>query len=292
MPTTIESVPFWMLKAVALAVGASFGSFANVLIHRLPLGESIVSPGSSCPSCGKSIRWYDNIPVLSYAILMGRCRHCRTSISLRYPLVELCTAVLSLACLFLAVGRLGPLDSLGGTGLLWFFSFAFCFLLVVITFIDLEHWRIPPSLTLTGAGLGFLAAVLAGDFTGVGIVDSLVGAAVGALPVVILIEVYFRLMKREGMGYGDVMLLGMVGATFGYMSLPFIFLASSLQGLLVAVPMLVIGGRKAPPWEGEEGEDPPSEELRHAPVPFGPFIAMSALEWLFFGPTIMSWLLP
>lgn len=292
MPGMIESVPFWLLKVTALAVGAAFGSFANVLVHRLPLGESIVRPGSRCPSCSKPIGWYDNIPVISYVILLGRCRNCKASISLRYPLIELCAAVLSLACLYLAVGRLGPVDSLGGTALLWFFFFSFCLLLVAITFIDLEHWRIPPSLTLTGLGLGVLSSVLADRFTGVGIVDSLVGASLAALPVVILIEVYFRIMKREGMGYGDVMLLAMVGATFGFVSLPFIFLASSLQGLLVAVPLLLIGGRKAPPWEGEEGEDPPSEELRHAPIPFGPFIAVSALEWLFFGPTIMSWMLP
>jgi len=292
MPVTIESVPFWLLKAVSLAVGAAFGSFANVLVHRLPLGESIVRPGSHCPSCSKPIRWYDNIPIVSYAVLMGRCRGCGESISLRYPLIELCVAVLSLACLFLAVGRLGPVESLGRLAVLWFFSFSMCFLLVVITFIDLEHWRIPPVLSLTGLALGVASAWLTGSFTGVGLTESLIGVALGAIPLVILIEVYFRIMKREGMGYGDVMLLGMVGAAFGYEALPFVFLASSLQGLLVAVPVLLISGRKAPPWEGEEGEDPPPEGLRHAPIPFGPFIAVSALEWLFFGRTVMSWIMP
>ena len=296
MPDTIGPVPFWLVKAVALALGAAFGSFANVLIHRQPLGESIVRPGSRCPGCGAAIRWYDNVPLLSYVLLLGRCRSCKTTISLRYPLVELCLAVLSLACLYLALARIGAPAALGGLAALWFFPFSFCFLLVVVTFIDLEHWRIPPVFTGTGTALAVASALTLGQLSGVGIWESLVGAALGALPIVILIEAWLRLAKREAMGYGDVMLLGMVGATLGYRSLPFVFLASSLQGLLVSVPFLLLGGKAVPPWErpeaGVEAGPPEPRRLRQAPVPFGPFIALAAIEWLFFGDVLWAALMP
>ncbi len=286
MPDTIGPIPFWFLKAVVLVVGAVFGSFANVVIYRLPLGASVVRPGSRCPGCGQAIRWYDNVPVFSYVWLRGRCRACRAPISLRYPLVEICLVVLSVASLVRALAWAGPGATLAGLVAVWVFVFVFCFLLVVITFIDLEHWRIPPVLSGSGAVLGVLFAASAGDLTGVGVVASLVGAALGSLPLVLLIEGYRRLAGREGMGYGDVFLMGMVGAYLGYASLPFVFFASSLQGLLVAVPAVLARGRPTPPWEGADSEAPRS--LRHAPVPFGPFIALAALEWLFFGEWIRS----
>ncbi len=291
MPEVLGGVPWWFLKALALVLGAAFGSFANVLIYRLPTGQSLVRPGSRCPSCGQAIRWYDNIPIVSYLCLMGRCRACRASISLRYPLVELCTAVLSLASLYRATAWAGPGASLAGIASLWAFVFAFCFLLVVITFIDIEHWRIPPALSGSGALLGVLFAVSAGDLTGVRWTASLAGAALGALPLVVLIEGYRRLAGREGMGYGDVFLMGMVGAYLGYPSLPFIFFASSLQGLLVAVPAVLAKGRPTPPWERKPSEeDSPGSPraLRHVPIPFGPFIALAALEWLFFGDLVRT----
>ena len=320
MPETIEGVPFWLLKVTVLALGASFGSFANVLIYRVPLGLSIVRPASHCPGCGAAIRWYDNVPVLGWVWLMGRCRDCKAPIPIRYPLVELAMAVLSLACLYLAVMRAGGAADVPGLALLWVFPFAFCFLLVTLTFVDLAHWRIPHVFTLTGAGLGLLAAFLTPSFTGVGWKESLLGIAAGALPIAALIEVYFRLAHREGMGYGDVMLLGMIGATLGVQSLPFVFLASSLQGLLVAVPMVLIARRSpTPPWEQEGAANPPAEAaatdealvaetaaeapapeapasrtdaLRHAAVPFGPFLSLAAMEWLFFGDLFKGWLFP
>ncbi len=286
MPEAIGPIPFWFLKAVVLVVGAVFGSFANVVIHRLPRGASIVKPGSRCPGCGGAIRWYDNIPVISYLALRGRCRACRAPISLRYPLVEICLAVLSLASLLRALAWAGPGPTLPGLLAVWAFVFAFCFLLVVITFIDLEHWRIPPVLSVPGSALGVLFAAAAGDLTGVGVVASLAGAALGSLPLVLLIEGYRRFAGREGMGYGDVFLMAMVGATLGYASLPFVFFASSLQGLLVAVPAVLARRSPTPPWETPGSEAP--RGLRHAPVPFGPFIALAALEWLFFGELIRS----
>jgi leader peptidase (prepilin peptidase)/N-methyltransferase len=296
MPDTIGNVPLWLVKAVVLALGASF---ANVLVHRVPKGESIVRPGSRCPSCGKAIRWFDNVPVLSYVLLLGRCRSCKATISLRYPLIELCVAVLSLASFYLGLSR-APMDpDLGAAALLWFFPFAFCYLLVVVTFIDLEHFRIPYVFVAIGVVLAFLSAGFADAFSGVGLLDAGLGLVAGAVPFVLVIEVYLFVTKREGGGYGDVALLAMVGATLGYKALPFVLLAASLQGLLVMFPYLVFGGKSEPPWEKgdatEPASDTPAEEkppprrsLRHIPVPFGPFIALGAMEWLFFGKWIES----
>ena len=309
MPDTIEGIPFWLFKVTVLLLGGAFGSFANVLVHRVPKGLSIVSPGSSCPGCGASIRWYDNVPVLGWLMLGGKCRDCRATISIRYPLVELSMAVLSLACLYLAVMRSGGLADVAGLAVLWVFPFAFCFLLVTLTFVDLEHWRIPHVFTLVGTALGIAAALLTPTFTDVGWKESLSGMVLGALPIAIMIEVYFRLTRREGMGYGDVMLLGMIGATLGILSLPFIFLASSIQGLLVAVPMVLVARRSpTPPWEVEAADaqsvvdaqsadespeyEPRTASLRHAAVPFGPFLSLAALEWLFFGDLLKGWFVP
>jgi leader peptidase (prepilin peptidase)/N-methyltransferase len=294
MPETVDGVPLWLLKITVLALGAAFGSFANVLVHRVPLGQSIVRPASRCPCCGASIRWHDNVPILGWIWLGGKCRDCRAAISIRYPLVELVMAVLSLACLYLAVMRSGGMADVAGLAPLWAFPFAFCFLLVTLTFIDLQHWRIPHVFTVTGAAIGLASALLISTFSGVDWKDSLIGLVVGALPVVIIIEVYFRLTRREGMGYGDVMLLGMIGATLGVQSLPFVFLASSVQGLLVAVPMVLIARRSPqPPWEADQDPSQPhASGLRHAAVPFGPFLSVAAMQWLFFQDLLAPWFIP
>lgn len=316
MPESIDGLPFWILKATVLALGASFGSFANVLIFRMPRERSIVHPGSACanPDCGAPIRWFDNIPILSYLLLRGRCRDCRTSISIRYPLIELAAAVLSLACLYLAVQRGLGLADLSGIAALWAFPFAFCFLLLAITFIDLEHWWVPPSLAIPGTLLGLAANALLGDLTGVSWSDALIGMAAGAAPILLVRWAYFRIRGHEGMGLGDAILMAMVGATLGWIALPFVLLASSIQGLLVAVPLTMMRRNAPPPWEGPAAgadadapplversgavEEPvddapvPAKPLGQTAVPFGPFIALGALEWLFFGDAILRWFLP
>lgn len=306
MPEAIGGVPFWLLKATALAAGAAFGSFANVLIHRVPRGENIARPGSRCPRCKEPIRWYDNVPVLSWVVLLGRCRRCKAPISLRYPLVELCAAVLSLACLYLAAAAVPPGVGLAGVGMVWGFSFAFCLLLVVLTFVDLEHWRIPPVIAIPGIVLGLLGAFATGGLGGVPWPESVIGLAAGGIGLAVVVEVYYLATRREGMGYGDVLLLAMIGANLGWKALPFVLLAASVQGLLVTVPLLVAGRRVGaqvptdmqPPGPSTEGEaaTPSTEEghlgeegggssrrLMKAPIPFGPFLALGAMEWLFFG---------
>ncbi len=300
---SMDGIPLWLLKATALALGACFGSFANVVIHRVPRHLSIVRPGSACPGCGHMIRWYENIPVFSWIFLRGRCSGCHNPISIRYPLVELMVAVLSLSALFVGLSQGGGVQaSPTETAALWFFPFSLIFLVICIIFIDLEHWIIPHVLTITGIVLGILRAVLMGDLVGVTWLESLIGMAAGALPIVLIIEVYFRLTGREGMGYGDVMMMGLAGAWFGYIALPFILLASSLQGIIGAIPMLLSKRRPVPPWEAaqEPVEEPTPETGREADreadreqaperpmarrmaIPFGPFIGLSILEWLFF----------
>ena len=316
MPEEVSGLPFWFCKATALLVGAAMGSFANVLIHRVPRGENIARPGSRCPGCGAAIRGYDNIPVLSWVILLGRCRRCRQPISMRYPMVELIMAVLSLASLYLAVTWSMGLGTPAQLAALWFFPFSFCFLLLVITFVDLEHWRIPPVFTVTGAAIGVLGAFAVGTLSGVTWMDSLIGLAVGGLGLAAITEIWFLVTKREGLGYGDVFLLGMIGASLGYRSLPLVLLFASLQGLAVAVPYLLLGGRATPPWAGDEAapaDSPdvdatvepaegaasvpvdatePAPRMLQAPIPFGPFLALGALEWLFFGEAVWQMLVP
>ena len=291
----IDGMPLWFFKAAALIMGACFGSFANVVIYRLPLKKSIVRPGSACPSCGHELSWFENIPLLSWIFLLGRCRECKKPISIKYPLVELMMAVLSLASLMTALTRLQGIDaSSGNLAALWFFPFSLCFLLVCIIFIDLKHWIIPHSLTIAGIVLGIAHAVLiSGPIATVTWYESLIGLAAGALPIVAIIEIYFRITGREGMGYGDVMLMGMAGAWFGYLAIPFILLASSVQGLVATVPLLILKKRSTPPWDNESGEKmKPDEEpasARHMAIPFGPFIGLAIFEWLFFGDKVTAY---
>lgn len=285
MPSATEPSSIWLAKLLAFFLGLAFGSFANVLIFRIPRGLSIIAPRSFCPQCQQKIAWYDNIPVISFVLLMGRCRKCGAPISLRYPLVELCSAVLSVASLYKAWVWAGPSPAFFGIMALWVFVFAFCFLLVVATFIDLEHWRIPLSITVPGMLLGLAKAFSAAELAGVSWLSSLLGLVVASLPLTVLIEVYRRLTGREGMGYGDVFLLGMVGAYLGIQALPFVFFASSAQGLIVALPIALMRRAPNPPWEAEK-----ERKIRHTAIPFGPFIALAAFEWLFFEDLIRPFL--
>ncbi len=245
----------------AFAFGAIMGSFANVLIHRLPLGLSIVSPGSRCPSCGNGIRWFDNIPILSYFILGGRCRICKTTISPRYPLVEALSGLLFAAVVF----RFGIQPTTAALSL-------FVWALLVITFIDLDHRIIPDVISLPGTVLG-LAFSFAPGFPRP--VDSLVGVVVGAGILFFVLYAYEKIMGEEGMGLGDVKLLAMIGAFLGWQALPVTILVSSLSGSVVGVGYALLKG----------------ESVRKFPVPFGPFLALGAVVHLFFGVELIQWYL-
>jgi len=243
----------------AFLFGLALGSFLNVCIYRIPLGKSIVHPPSNCPQCGEPIRFYDNIPVLSYALLLGRCRHCRHPISPQYPVVEATTGLLSLA-LFLKVGP--SLD--------YIFFMLFGASLIAIAFIDLQHKIIPDVLSLPGIVVGFVFSLL--PFSSLSWIDSLIGIVGGGGFLLVVALAYEKLRGHEGMGLGDVKMLAMIGAWMGWRALLFIILLSSLAGSLIGGALLLL-----------------SRQGVRTRIPFGPFLALGTLLYLFFGHEIVSW---
>jgi leader peptidase (prepilin peptidase)/N-methyltransferase len=249
----------YLLNAFIVALGAVVGSFLNVCIHRVPEGRSIVSPSSACPGCGNPIRPRDNVPILSYLFLKGKCRYCGRKISPRYLAVELITALVALL-IFLRYGLSLPFLSV----------FAFASALIVITFIDLEHGIIPDVITLPGIPVFLLLAVLV---MGVPLLDSIIGAVAGGGILYLIALGYELLTKREGMGGGDIKLLAMLGAFFGWQSLYFILFVSSVLGGLVGIAIMIFRGK----------------DLKYA-VPFGPFLSFAAVAYIFFGSDFWSWM--
>jgi len=237
-------------------LGLCFGSFSNVIIHRLPLDESIVTPRSRCPHCKAFIRWYENIPVFSWLLLKGCCSHCKKGIGLRYPFVELL-----MASLFMTVYSY--------FGLSWtcleFLILSFG--LVTITFIDLDHRIIPDVFSLTGIVLGLLGAALNPERE---FLDALYGVLMGGGFFWAVAYVYLVIRKEEGLGGGDIKLLAWLGAYMGWKSIPFIILGSSLLGTAFGLAMIFKGGN-----------------LKSS-LPFGPFIVIAAYLYLFAGQEIMN----
>ncbi|NPA49576.1 MAG: prepilin peptidase [Thermodesulfobacteria bacterium] len=252
-----------LLEMVGIALfGAVVGSFLNVCAYRLPREESIVFPGSRCPKCQAPIRWYDNIPILSYLLLRGRCRHCKAPISWRYPLVELFTAFLSVA-VYLRFG-LSPV---------YLAFFAFTCALLVASLIDLDFQIIPDEISLPGilVGLAFspfnpLATPL----------EALLGALCGAGGLYLLAEFYYFVAKREGLGGGDLKLLAMIGAFLGVKSLIPVVLIASFVGAVTGILVTLIQKVK---------------EKRTFAIPFGPFLSLAAILHLFY-PRLLAFILP
>ncbi len=237
---------------LAFVFGALLGSFLNVCAYRLPRGESIIFPGSRCPSCLTPIRWYDNIPLLSYLLLRGRCRFCKAPIPKRYPTVELLTALLSL-CLAARYG-LSPA---------YFFFLLFSGALLVVSLIDLEFQIIPDEISLPGIVIGLLFSLWNPLATPL---HALLGALCGAGGLYLVGEFYYLFTKREGLGGGDLKLLSMIGAFLGVKSLlPVVFIASlvgAVTGILLVLVLRV-------------------QDKRTFAIPFGPFLSLGALIYLF-----------
>lgn len=245
-----------LILLLFLLLGAIVGSFLNVVILRLPEpGSSIVFPASHCPSCKTPLAWYENIPLLSYLALRGRCRHCRTTISMQYPTVELLSALLA-GAVYLKFG-LTP----AAAGYL-----LFCTSLLVIIWIDIRYQIIPDSISLPGIVLGFLFSFFNPNLSWQ---DSLIGIAAGGGVLYAIAVLYYILRKQEGMGGGDIKLLAMIGAFLGWQSLLFVVFFSSFTGALVGIGAMV--------KQGKGGS---------TRIPFGPFLAVAALVFLFFKPTI------
>lgn len=251
-------MPFAPYLPVILSalLGAVVGSFLNVCIHRIPVGESIVSPASHCPTCGHPIVFYDNIPVISYLILRGKCRYCSEKISPLYPVIEFLTAVMSVF-LFQRYGL--------SSGYL--FSFLFTCALIVITFVDLRYQIIPDVITLPGIPLFALAAILCMDIT---IKDSLLGILAGGGFLYLVAFGYQLLTNREGLGGGDIKLLAMLGGFLGWKSLWFIIMTASLVGAVVGISVIILKGKDT-----------------KYPIPFGPFLSIAAVAYIFWGDAVM-----
>lgn len=252
--------PVGAITVITFIFGAVVGSFLNVCIYRMPLDQSIVSPGSRCMGCGTSVRWYDNIPIVSWLVLRGRCRSCGASFSIRYPLVELLTALLA-TLLILKFGLT----------LRFAVMFVFCAALVVITFIDFDYQIIPDEISLPGIGLGFVSSFFMPEL---GWLSSLSGIIAGWGLLALVFYGYLWLTGREGMGGGDAKLLAMMGAFLGFQAVPFIIFASSLVGTIAGLSIMAI-----------------QRKDRHLAIPFGPYLALGAVLYIFGGPQIIRWYL-
>lgn len=284
-PTLIEILMSPILRVAAFVWGALWGSFANVVIHRLPTGESIARPRSRCPACSTPIAWYDNIPILSYLLLRGRCRRCGEPFALRYLLVELLAGLLSFALYMLHV--ITPLLEGGGIeGLIsWQIWFFFCLALLIITFTDLDHWIIPNEVVLGMSAIGLGLVIWRPELLGVETIPAIASGVFGLLLVVGIRFLYLKLRDIEAIGLGDGKLLLMIGIFGGPMAIAWSLGAGALQGLLVSVPMLLTGRNPANTELADAHGDDPT--LRQDPdgvmgrhVPFGPFLALAALEWV------------
>jgi len=281
-------------RMFAFVWGALWGSFGNVVIYRVPQGMSVVRPRSRCGSCGTQLTALDNIPILSYLLLRGKCRHCGAPYAIRYLVVEVIAGVLSFA-LFIQLVQLPlisgsndvvtPLLSWG----LWFF---FALSLVVITFIDLDVWIIPNVIVLPMAVLGLGVAWAAPDVLGVPGLEATIAGAVGYGLFWSIRLLYLKFRGIEGLGLGDAKLLLMVGAFQGLPGLVWCIGAGAVQGLLISVPMMLLGKRVANSSlhdvHGDDPElgEPEPEGLGMQSVPFGPFLALAAMEYVLLRPQL------
>ncbi len=260
----------WFIYLIAGVLGACYGSFMSVCIWRMPREESIVRPRSHCPSCNKLIPWYCNIPVLSWVFLGGKCAYCKSRISARYLLLELLTAALFV----LTVWRFT--DSPWMILVMWVVVFG----LMLGTFIDIDWYILPDSVTIGGIVFGLIvSALLPAEMHGVatwqaGLLKSAVGLAFGFSLLYLVAVIGKFVYKKEAMGFGDVKLMGALGALFGASSIVFILFVSSLLGSVVGVTLMALKKRDL------QGR-----------IPYGPFIAAAALIWIFCGSSLRDWYL-
>jgi len=255
-----------MSYLIVALFGLAFGSFLNVCIYRLTRGESVVTPGSHCPACGHSIRWHDNLPLLSYLLLRGRCRDCQARISPRYPLVEALTAVVFLVDF-----------SLYGLTPEFFRNAVFCLLIIVVIFTDLYERRIPHPLTLFGMAVGLiLSGIIPVDSRPLGwllrqwdlfprgtllsILGAMVGGLIGGGLFFVVGEAFYHLRHKEGLGFGDVMLMLMAGTFLGPSMTLLTILLGSLLGTVIALPLSLA-----------------SAKFRDYHWPYGSFLGIAAI---------------
>jgi leader peptidase (prepilin peptidase) / N-methyltransferase len=250
--------PSLLQQIFVFFVGCCFGSLYNVIIHRLPQHDSIVRPASHCPRCNHPISFYDNIPLVSYLLLWGKCRYCGERISLRYPFVEILTGLVVLL-LFLHYGWVPQ----------FFIESVLASLLIVITFIDLDTYLIPDVLSLSGMILGFAFSFMTPRLSWA---DSLLGIVLGGGFFYLIAIGYQYFRHKDGLGGGDIKLLAMIGAFLGWPGVVFTVLTASLMGTMVGGVVM---------WRSRKGLG--------TMLPFGPFLASGALLYLFWGELFYRW---
>ncbi|MBI18341.1 MAG: prepilin peptidase [Proteobacteria bacterium] len=274
----VHGTPAVVLLLIAV-LGLAVGSFLNVVILRLPPRlawqwqtsagtpgtvadppkppPGLVRPGSRCPTCKQSIHWWENIPLLSYVLLRGRCSHCDAHISLRYPAVEALTALLSITVVWVL-------------GLDWQLAAALILTwgLIVLSFVDLDHMLLPDVITLPLLWLGLLVN-LAGGFCDIG--SAVIGAVSGYLVLWIIFHLYRMISGREGFGYGDFKLLAALGAWLGWQMLPLVLLLASLCGAVIGITLIMLTPREA-----------------RQPLPFGPYLAVAGWIVLLWGDALLA----
>lgn len=271
---TAETV-YWMFAGFAGLFGTLFGSFMNVCISRMPEDRSVVWPGSACPVCGTAIRPYDNVPILAWLWLGGKCRDCKTPISVLYPTIEALFGVLAVLLFRRVIPDLALLDTAHLVAWAWYLWLLFA--LVALTFIDLKHQIIPDPFSIYSVPIGVGGAALLqwlGYPDGLTWQQSAVGAAAGGTVLLPLLGIYWVFRREAGMGWGDPKLLALLGAYFGvYAVIGPILIVAATVGSVVGVAIALIRRRS----------------LRIA-LPFGPFLAVGAIVWLFFSEHIsVAW---
>ncbi len=253
-------LPSSLVYGFLFVYGSILGSFSNVIIHRWPKGQSVVTPRSRCPRCEMPIKWYDNIPIISWILLAGKCRKCRAPISWRYPLVEA----------LMGFSFVGAFYFFGPT---WYFLEVSILLfgLITVSFIDIDHFLLPDIFTLSGIVLGLVGAALNPERS---FWDSLIGFLMGGGFLWAIAYLYFVFRKEEGMGGGDIKLLAWIGAVLGWKAIPFVIISSSLIGTVggVLTAMKSRNGMKTV-------------------IPFGPYLALGAVLYLFGGEALAHWYL-
>jgi len=259
-----------IIYAFIFALGLITGSFLNVCIYRMPQGKSIVFPSSRCTTCSEHIRFYDNIPVLSFLLLGGKCRYCKSKLSLRYPVVELLNAVLYIAVL----NRFGFDNS-------WALPVYFVFIssLIVIFFIDLDHQIIPDSITLPGIPVALIlgSVVLPDPFLRVNLLgyqSSVIGCIAGGGSFYLIAVIGKAILKKEAMGGGDIKMMALMGGILGWKGIILTTFVGSLLGSIMGVALIAIKGRE---WGSK--------------IPFGPYLATGAVISLLWGQDILDWYL-
>jgi leader peptidase (prepilin peptidase)/N-methyltransferase len=280
-PADITQTLNTLCSVFSFVLGTMIGSFLNVCVYRLPKGLSVVKPRSKCPRCDNPISWQDNIPLMSWLALGAKCRHCKAPISWQYPLVEAITGLL----FFLVFWRFG-LSAATPVYMLLAAS------LVLVTFVDLTDWTIPNEVTFPGIPLGIVCSVIMlyypesllhveGPFE-LPIYNSILGVVAGGGTLWLLDKISLLLLKKRGMGFGDVKLLAMLGAFFGLYGVLIIIFIASVLGAVIGLAVVYAHKPK-----GDEGEQE-SEGISGHYLPFGPYLALAGVIYMLYGPDIIA----